>query len=306
MIKGVVSPGEKDYPEKILEHIGVQIDSRVKKGRRRDTKIMKSLEPQTLYYQGDLSLTRRKAIGIVGSRRCTSYGIAVTRELARLAVSYGVVVISGLAKGIDYEAHKTTLEEGGKTIALLGTGLDVYYPGENREIQKRIGEQGLLLTEYMDGTEPEKQFFPMRNRLISALSDAVIVVEAGTRSGSLITAEAAMEQGKNVYAVPGNITGVYSMGPNKLIRDGANPLILLDDVFLDMGLTKLSDFPYEELNERERMVVEYIMGRGEVPIGDIAEGLYMEMWEVNSIITFLEIKGIVFCEMGKVMIAKSL
>lgn len=305
MMKGMISPGDLDYPEKIMEHLCIQIESQIKKGKNRDTKLIKELEPQPLYYQGDLGLTGLKSIGIVGSRKCTPYGIAVTRELARLAVSYGVVVISGLARGIDYEAHKTTLEEGGKTIALLGTGLDVYYPGENRELQRRIAERGLLLTEYEDGTGPERYHFPMRNRLISALSDAVVVVEAGTRSGSLITAEAAIEQGKNVYAVPGNITGIYSMGPNKLIRDGANPLILLDDVFLDMGLTKISNFVLDELNDGEKMVVEYILGRGEVPIGDIAEGLSMEMWEVNSITTFLEIKGIVFCEMGKVMIAKT-
>ena len=306
MIKGYVSPEEKNYPRKIIEHLNYQVEGLVAKGKNRESSTLQSLCPKPLYYKGDLSLTGMKSIGIVGSRKCSSYGIAVTRELTKLAVSYGAVVISGLARGIDYEAHKTALKEGGKTIALLGCGLDVYYPGENKDLQKEIGEKGLLLSEYPSGTEPEKYYFPMRNRLISALSDAVVVVEAKTRSGSLITAEAAIEQGKSVYAVPGNITGIYSMGPNKLIRDGANPLVFLDDVFSDMGLKKKAIPMAEKLNEGERMVVEYLSERGEVPLGEMADNLSIEMWELNSIVTFLEIKGIVFCEMGKVMIANSL
>ena len=277
-----LSVEHKDYPEKITEFV-------------RDKK--------PIFYSGDLSILRRPSIGIVGSRKCTGYGMAVAKEISKRAAFYDVVVVSGLAKGIDSVAHKSVLDYGGTTIGVLGCGIDVIYPKSNRELYQRVNNKGLLLSEYPPGAEPARYNFPTRNRLISALSDVLVVVEAGARSGSLITAECAMEQGKEVYAVPGNITSVYSMGPNKLIRDGARPLALIEDVFSDLGVSKQKEDNNEDLGEDERALMNMLQGNGEMSVADLSVRMNMPMAEINGIVTILEIKGLIYCEMGKVMIA---
>ena len=212
--------------------------------------------------------------------------------------------MSGLALGIDSEAHMACLESGGQTIAVLANGVDVFYPKRNQDMQKRIAGTGLLISEYEDGTRAQRYTFPIRNRIISAISDAVVIVEAGARSGSLITAECAQEQGKEVYSVPGNITNPGSLGTNKLIRDGAVPLINFDELFADLGLSKISKKSDKLfLSKTESRVLEVIRSSVELSIEQIRHITNMDLAEINAIITILEMKGLIFCEMGKVSIA---
>ena len=257
-----------------------------------------------LYYRGNLSLLDKPSIAIVGSRKASSYGKSCARALAKCAVEYGAVVVSGLALGIDYEAHSACLENGGETIAVLANGVDVFYPKRNQAMQKRIEETGLLLSEYEDGTRAQRYTFPVRNRIISAISDAIVIVEAGSRSGSLITAECAQEQGKEVYSIPGNITSPGSLGTNKLIRDGAVPLINFDELFEDLGLSK-SNKKIDQifLSKTESRVLEVVKGGSELSIEQIRHIIDIDLAEINAIITILEMKGLIFCEMGKVSIA---
>lgn len=257
-----------------------------------------------IYYRGNLSLLDKPSIAIVGSRKASAYGKSCARALAKCAVEYGAVVVSGLALGIDSEAHSACLENVGETIAVLANGVDVFYPKRNQAMQKRIEETGLLLSEYEDGTRAQRYTFPVRNRIISAISDAIVIVEAGSRSGSLITAECAQEQGKEVYSIPGNITSPGSLGTNKLIRDGAIPLINFDELFEDLGLNK-SNKKIDQifLSKTESRVLEVVKGGSELSIEQIRHIIDIDLAEINAIITILEMKGLIFCEMGKVSIA---
>ena len=257
-----------------------------------------------IYYRGNLSLLDKPSIAIVGSRKASAYGKSCARALSKCAVEHGAVVVSGLALGIDSEAHSACLENGGGTIAVLANGVDVFYPKRNQAMQKRIEETGLLLSEYEDGTRAQRYTFPVRNRIISAISDAIVIVEAGSRSGSLITAECAQEQGKEVYSIPGNITSPGSLGTNKLIRDGAVPLINFDELFEDLGLSK-SNKKIDQifLSKTESRVLEVVKGGSELSIEQIRHIIDIDLAEINAIITILEMKGLIFCEMGKVSIA---
>lgn len=264
-------------------------------------------DPRPLYYRGDLAIAEMPSIAVVGSRKATGYGMAVAKELAARAASLGVAVISGLARGADSAAHRGALQANGPTIAVLGNGLDVYYPRENRKLQDEIAAGGLLISEYGPGVQAVSYHFPERNRLIAALADAVIVVEAETRSGSLITAEAAMEMGKEVYAVPGNITSPLSVGTNKLIRENARPLVLLDDVFTDMGLDvskAIADKARGKLGKDEQIVFDILMSRGEISVEDLRKLSGMGTGKTAGIISVLEMKGLVYCELGKIIVAK--
>ena len=178
--------------------------------------------PVVLYCLGDLERAlAQPAIAVVGSRQCSTYGRNVAESLSRELAERGVTIISGLARGIDAAAHRGAVEARGLTVAVMGTGLDTIYPKENRKLADKIREQGALLTEFALSTPPLPQNFPFRNRVISGLALGVLVVEGAERSGSLITARMAYEQGRDVFAVPGNITSSKSFGPNYLIKDGA-------------------------------------------------------------------------------------
>ena len=288
----MTNPEEDNYPIKIKEFV-------------------KDIKP--LYYSGELEMANKPSIAIVGSRNCTSYGKSVALEIGRRAAFFGVQVVSGLARGIDTAGHLGALQGGGKTIGIIANGIDIAYPRQNAELQKKISEEGLLLSEYPGGEKPKNWYFPTRNRLISAISDAVIVVEANTRSGSLITAECAMEQGKEVYAVPGSIFSQNSLGTNKLISIGARPLVVIDEVFQDLigmgiiphpasSLTEDSDI---KLGKTEKELISVLKNKGELTIDEASKALKISVSELNGVISVLEIKGLVFCEMGKVMIAKS-
>ena len=186
--------------------------------------------PALLFASGDLSLLTRPAVAIVGSRDHTPYGGEVCRMIAESAAGAGIVVVSGMARGLDAIAHQAALDAGGATIGVLGNGLGVIYPAANRELYAGVGQHGLLLTEFPPGERPGVGAFPRRNRLISGLARVTVVIEAAQGSGTLITVGTALAQGRDVMAVPGNITSATSVGTNRLIQDGAEPLIELADL----------------------------------------------------------------------------
>jgi DNA processing protein len=192
--------------------------------------------PPVLYLWGDLRPQDRWAAAVVGTRRPTAYGTAVARDLAAVLAASGVTVVSGLARGIDIIAHQSALEAGGRTLAVLGSGLDRLYPPEHRHLAERIAGGGAILSDYPLGTAPEAGNFPPRNRIISGLALAVVIVEAGEGSGALITADFAGEQGREVFAVPGSIYSRASRGTNRLIRSGARPLVAFEDVLEALNL----------------------------------------------------------------------
>ena len=189
---------------------------------------------------GDPSVLSRTAVAIVGARACSPYGAQVARALGReLAAAAGVVVVSGLARGVDGEAHRGALEAGGVTVAVLGYGIDRDYPASHRELARRIVDSGgLIVSEYAPGVEPAPWRFPARNRIVAGLAIATVVVEARDASGALITADLALEEGREVFAVPGEITSALSAGSNALLRIGATPLTSSADVLESLGIER--------------------------------------------------------------------
>ncbi|MBR6252799.1 MAG: DNA-processing protein DprA [Clostridia bacterium] len=193
--------------------------------------------PEEIYCVGDIRLLNEPSIAIVGARDASDYGRRISKKLSSDLSKRGVTIISGLAKGIDSCAHEGAYDKIGKTIAVLGCGIDIIYPKENEELYKNIIRSGgLIISEFPLGTKPEKDNFPKRNRLISGLSNGVVVVEAKAKSGALITVDCALEQGKNVFAVPGNIGSIYSEGTNNLIKDGAIPVTSYEDILLHIKI----------------------------------------------------------------------
>lgn len=191
--------------------------------------------PIVLYIKGNKNILNEKAMAIVGCRMCTKYGENIANKLAYNLSLNNINVISGLARGIDSCAHKGTLKTNGKTIAVVGCGLDRVYPTENKTLfNEIINNNGAIISEYIIGTKPLAKNFPRRNRIISGLSDGVIVVEAREKSGTLITVDFALEQGKNIYAVPGNIDNLNSYGTNDLIKQGAKIITNFQDIYEDL------------------------------------------------------------------------
>jgi DNA processing protein len=191
--------------------------------------------PPVLFTLGDTSLFDRPAVAIVGSRDHSSYGAVVCRMVASAVASAGATVVSGMARGLDAVAHTAALDAGGSTIGVLGNGLGVIYPSANRTLYERVAQDGLLVSEFPPGERPHAGSFPRRNRLISGLSRVTVVIEAAVGSGALITAGSALDQGREVMAVPGNITSAVSVGTNRLIRDGATPVLDPADVLEHFG-----------------------------------------------------------------------
>lgn len=184
--------------------------------------------PPVLYFKGELK--DDVCLGVVGTRRPTTYGKVAAEEIGRSLAANGMTVVSGLARGIDTLAHKAALDGGGRTIAVLGSGFKRFYPKENRKLAEKISEHGAIMTEFPPDTPPLPENFPRRNRVISGLSEAVVIVEAAEKSGALITANYALNQGRDVLAVPGNITSEKSAGTNNLIKEGAIPVISFDNI----------------------------------------------------------------------------
>ena len=196
--------------------------------------------PPFLYVHGDLLPTDRFAIAVVGSRSASTYGRTMARELARGLAEKGVTVVSGLARGIDAEAHRATIAAGGRTLAVLGSGVDVIYPSEHRGLAQEVTTHGALVSEFSLGSKPDAMHFPYRNRVISGLTLGTVVVEANEKSGSLITARCALEQNREVFAVPGNVTSDRSRGPHRLIKEGAKLVEGVEDILSEIAPTLVS------------------------------------------------------------------
>jgi len=205
--------------------------------------------PPGLFIRGDaeLQLLARPAVAVVGARACSGYGASVARMLGRELSSAGLVVVSGLARGVDAEAHRGVLDAGGPTVAVLGCGIDRDYPAAHAELARRIAATGLVVAEYAPGVEPAPWRFPARNRIIAGLCRATVVVEARERSGALITADLALEEGREVFAVPGEIGSSLSAGTNTLLKLGAAPLTCAADVLDVYGLAPRKDPVDDEL-----------------------------------------------------------
>ena len=266
--------------------------------------------PTALFAQGDLTLLSHPAVAIVGSRDHSSYGADVCRRLAWAAAQAGVAVVSGMARGLDAVAHGAALDAGGRTIGVLGNGLGVVYPAANRRLYDRVRSAGLLLTEFPPGEKPSAGSFPRRNRIISGLARVTVVVEAGATSGALITAGTALDQGREVIAVPGPITSERSIGCNRLIRDGAAPLLeprdLLEhypDVLPPEGVRPLgagvtpAPLP-EALGPAERRVAELI-GPGPADVDDLVARAGLPAAAVLAALSGLEIAGVVCRQPGR-------
>lgn len=260
--------------------------------------------PKRLYYDGDLSLLKSRMVAVVGSRRVTAYGRRIASRIATRLATCGVTVVSGMAMGIDGISHRSALEADGGTVAVLGCGVDVLYPKSHRELRDDIVRRGLLLSEYPPGTHATPFTFPQRNRIISGLAEATVVVEAGISSGSLITANFANEQGRAVYAVPGNIDSVYSLGTNLLIRDGAIPLVEVEDLLLDMKVdrTPLLSAKNEDIGEEETALLRILAQGGERTMDELAEALGCSAARAGGLVSVLEIKGLAATALGRVFL----
>lgn len=252
--------------------------------------------PPVLYLRGSLLPADEWAVAIVGTRRITAYGRQVTEEIATTLARSGVTIVSGLARGVDSVAHKAALDAGGRTIAVLGSGVDVIYPNEHRLLAERMIASGALLSDYAPGTAPDGVNFPPRNRIISGLSQAVVVVEAGQKSGALITAEFAADQGRDVFAVPGNINAPQSVGCNALIQQGARPLLQARDILEALDLTMVQEHRSARsllpADATEQQVLA-VIGQQPLHIDDIRTQISLPMEQVTAALAMMELKGMV-------------
>lgn len=260
---------------------------------------------EQLYCLGDTGLLKTKMAAVVGSRKCSEYGKQTAMAIGKALSRAGITTVSGMAKGIDSFGHLGALKNGGKTIAVLGCGVDVCYPADNRKLYEQILQDGLIVSEYPPGTNPMQYRFPQRNRIIAGLAEAVTVVEAGTGSGALITAELGGQLGKPVYGVPGNITSQWSLGTNRLIADGAFPLVVIEDLIHTLGGTSLlDDDSRRDLSQTELQVVQIVEQEGEVSLEYLCGRLGKNPVDMNGIVMVLEMKGYIAYNFGKIFVAK--
>jgi DNA processing protein len=252
--------------------------------------------PPVLYILGELCPEDAWAVAIVGTRRVTAYGRQVTEELASFLAANGVTVVSGLARGVDSIAHQAALQAGGRTLAVLGSGVDKIYPPENRKLAERIASHGAVLSDYVPGTPPESSNFPPRNRIIAGLAMAVVVIEAGETSGALITAEFAAEQGREVFAVPGNILAPQSKGTNKLIQQGALPLLSASDIMQTLNLSQIGHqkaarkaLPADEIEES----LMNTLGDEPLHVDEVCQQTGLAVEKVSAALVLMELKGMV-------------
>lgn len=252
--------------------------------------------PPVLYVKGDLTIQDEWAAAIVGTRRMTGYGRQVTEELVELLANHGVTVVSGLARGVDACAHDTVLRHGGRTIAVLGSGVDRIYPPEHRRLADDIAQNGAVVSDYPPGTPPESSNFPPRNRIISGLSRVVVVIEAGVTSGALITSTFAADQGRDVFALPGSIYANQSKGTNRLIQQGARPLIDVKDVLDALNIEQVQEYRQARLelpaDPREQQILDNL-GYEPVHIDDIGNATGWGMDTLTATLTMMELKGMV-------------
>jgi DNA processing protein len=255
--------------------------------------------PRELWVRGNVALLDSPApwVAIVGTRRATAYGERVARELARVLAMGGATIVSGLARGIDAAAHRGALDAGGNTVAVLGTGLDVVYPKGHAHLQATIGERGLLISELEPSNAAHGGSFPKRNRIIAALSTAVVVVEAPVKSGALITAAHALELGRSVAAVPGPIDVPQARGSNELLRDGASVLASVADALALVGLTapiRLADLPEDGVERRLWDALE----SGAADLDTLCTRAALPAHEGMAAVSVLELRGLVECALS--------
>jgi DNA processing protein len=249
--------------------------------------------PPGLFLRGSGApgLLERRAVAVVGARACSSYGGQVARLLGRELASAGLVVVSGLARGVDGEAHRGALEAGGVTVAVLGCGVDRDYPAGHAQLARRICERGLVVSEYAPGVEPAPWRFPARNRIIAGLAEATVIVEARERSGALITADFALEAGREVFAVPGEITSALSAGTNGLLRLGAIPLTGPGDVLEQLGV----EAPQPQAMTFGTVATEILASLAEQPAGadEVGRKTGLDAAAVATALAELELAGAV-------------
>jgi DNA processing protein len=252
--------------------------------------------PPVLYVKGTLTEEDAWAVAVVGTRRATSYGREVTRRLVKALAHSGVTIVSGLARGIDTEAHRAALEAGGRTVAALGCGIDRVYPPEHRRLAQQIIAQGALVSDYPVGTPPEGGNFPPRNRIISGLSLGVLVTEAGVRSGALITADYAAEQGRDVFAVPGSILMRGSAGTNALIQDGAKVVLSPEDILEELNLTMVAEQAEARqvlpADETEAALLSHLSAEP-THVDELQQQVELPISQVTSTLALMELKGMV-------------
>jgi len=267
--------------------------------------VLKDVEgsPIVLYMKGDYHADDRFGIAVVGSRKHTHYGEVVAQKISGELAAAGFTIISGMARGIDTLSHKSALSIGGRTIAVLGSGLDVYYPAENRGLMEKIVSSGCVISEFPPGTMPNRENFPRRNRLISGLSLGVLVVEATSESGSLITAQYAVEQNKEVFAIPGDITSANSEGTNSLIRQGARIVTNTNDIIEELapalkGFIRINNRQAPEMSEEERGLCS-VLTREPKHIDVLSREAALPAQKILGVLLSLELKGIVRQSNGK-------
>jgi DNA processing protein len=252
--------------------------------------------PPVLYVRGTLKTEDEWAVAVVGTRRISAYGRQVSEELAASLAQSGVTVVSGLARGVDAVAHQSALKAGGRTLAVLGSGVDRIYPPEHRGLAEQMLAHGALLSDYAPGTPPDASNFPPRNRIISGLSMAVVVVEAGETSGALITAQFAVDQGRDVFAVPGNILAPQSKGTNRLIQQGAQPLLavrdLLETLDLNLATEQRSVRKVLPANEVEARLLG-LLGPEPMHLDEIGQQTGLPIERVSATLVMMELKGLV-------------
>lgn len=253
--------------------------------------------PAVLYQKGAYTRQDQNAIAIVGSRKCTPYGKQIAQYFGEELSKRGITIISGLAYGIDAVAHAAAIDACGRTIAVMGTGINVIHPKRNTHLYHEIAQKGVIFSEFPAGTEGLARNFPRRNRIISGLSQGVLIVEAQDRSGTLITANFAAEQGREVFCVPGNITSAFSVGTNRLIQDGAKLVLRVDDIFEEIDLFSdllsarqdTEERNHSDLSCSEQNVLQ-ILSSGEYTVDYLALRLGMDVSETQVLLTGLELQ----------------
>jgi DNA processing protein len=253
--------------------------------------------PPVLYVRGHFAESDQWALAVVGTRRATTYGKEVACVFATELAAHGVSIVSGLARGIDAIAHQAALEAGGRTIAVLGHGIDVIYPPEHQKLAERIVAQGAIISDYPPGTPPEAVNFPPRNRIISGLSVGVLIIEAPENSGALITADFAAEQGRDVFVVPGSVLSSNATGTNRLLRDGALLALTTQDILEQLNMTMVAQhiqahavMPPQDETER---ILFALLSAEPAHIDDLGRQANLPINTVSSALTMMELKGLV-------------
>lgn len=311
-INAILAPAARDETDRTMESLEQQHMDVITLADESYPQLLKNIcdPPVCLYVKGRI-LNEEPCVGVVGSRKASGYGISAAKKISSELSQYNICVVSGMARGIDTAAHLGALSAGGRTIAVFGCGLDIVYPPENKKLMERIIESGAAVSEYPPGVLPAPHHFPIRNRIVSGMSVGILVVEAGEKSGSLITAQLALEQGRDVYALPGNVISINSKGTNKLIQDGAKLVTSVEDILEEVVWFKsLEQKPVLDLNsyrnkrnlrdnlDTDEQNVMEMLSIEALQIDEIQRNLACELPLVHRVLLSLEMKGLIRREAG--------